>query len=286
MKKLNIMFLLVTFVFVCFAPLYSADINNGLNDKIIGETTPAITGNAVDCHIRVLEYVIGTRMTVAQKQVFVKAIIDETKNMDTDQLNDFLEVVGLADSLNKLSTADAEPIRMLLQKDFEATVQALEGQNDLAANQYKKLKDNLSKKVVGNKEIFVSRQSVEALAEYLAFVANTKSPIWPNDMTVEATAMRIRTGFASYTQEEKEALEDFQLTWYLIRAAWQTADSKQRLTWQNEFNKLGLKPGVDVTSANIKAAINIEVYGDLLDYATKSGIEPIEWSTKTTAHIW
>lgn len=286
MKKLNIMFLFVAFIFTCFAPLYSADVNNGLNDKFIGETSPAITGQSVDCHIRVLEFVLGTRMTVTQKQVFVKAIIDETRNMDSEQIYEFLNVVGLADSLNKLSANDSEPIKQLLQKDFEATVAALQGENDLAANQYTKLKNNLSKTVVGDKNVTVSRQSIEALAEYLAFVANTQNPIWPNDISIEATAMRVRTGFDGYTQEEKEALEDFQLTWYLIRAAWQTADSNQKILWQNEFNKLGLKPGIDATSANIKAAINIEVYGDMLDFATKSGIEPIEWSTKTNAHIW
>lgn len=286
MKKLNIMFLLFVFVLISFAPVFSADVNNGLNDKFIGETNPVITGNAVDCHIRVLEFVLGTRMTVAQKQVFVKAIIDETKNMDSDQVMDFLEVVGLADSLNKLNNTEAEPIRQLLLSDFEATVKALEGQNDLAANQYKKVKDNLSRTVVGDKETSVSRQSIEALAEYLAFVANTKNPIWPNDMAIEATAMRVRTAFNSYTKDEREALEDFQLTWYLVRAAWQNADSNQKIAWQKEFDKLGLKPGADATSANIKAAINVEVYGDMLDFATKLGIEPVEWSVKTTAHVW
>ena len=286
MKKLSIMVLFIAFILSCFAPVYSADINNGINDKYFGETNPVITGKTVDCQIRIMEFVVGTRMTVAQKQVFVKAIIDESKNMDEEQLNDFLDVVGLAESLNKLSNADAEPIRQLLAKDFDATVAALEGQNDLAAIQYKKLKENMAKTVVGNKEINVTRQSVEALAEYLAFVANPNKPVWPSDLTVDATAMRIRTGFAKYNEDEKNALEDFQLTWYLIRAAWQNADAKQKATWQKEFAKLGLKPGADVTSANIKAAINTEVYGDLLDFATKLGIEPIEWSPKTTALVW
>lgn len=286
MKKLSIMVLFIAFILSCFAPVYSADINNGINDKYFGETNPVITGKSVDCQIRIMEFVVGTRMTVAQKQVFVKAIIDESKNMDEEQLNDFLDVVGLAESLNKLSNQDAEPVRQLLEKDFDATVAALEGQNDLAAIQYKKLKDNLTKIVVSNKEVKVTRQSVEALAEYLAFVANPSNPVWPNDLTVDATAMRIRTGFAKYTEDEKSALEDFQLTWYLIRAAWQNADAKQKAAWQKDFAKLGLKPGADVTSANIKAAINTDVYSDLLDYATRLKIEPIEWSANTTALIW
>ena len=155
MKNLKLMVLFVAFVLCCFAPVFSADVNNGINEKYISETTPAITGKVVDSHIRVMEFVVGTRMTIAQKQIFVKAIVDESKNMDEEQLNDLLEVVGLAESLNKLNNADAEPVRQLLEKDFDATVASLEGQNDLAANQYKKIKENLVKKVVSNSEVSV-----------------------------------------------------------------------------------------------------------------------------------
>ena len=286
MKNLSTIVLFIAFVLSCIVPVYSADINNGLNDQIVSPTVPAITGKAVDGQIRVLEFVLGSRMTLAQKQIFVKAIIDESKTMSTDQLNDFLEVNGLVDSLNQLNRQDAEPVRQLLEKDFYLTAKALENQKDLAASQYLRLRENLGKKIVGFGETYVTRQSIEAFAEYLAFVANTKNPVWPNELSINATAMRVRTNYGKYTEEEREALEDFQLTWYLIRAAWQTADAKQKAAWQKNFDKLGLKPGVDVTSDNIKAALNTDVYADMLDFATNKGIEAIEWSPKTTAYIW
>lgn len=286
MKNLSTIVLFIAFVLSCIVPVYSADINNGLNDQIVSPTVPAITGKAVDGQIRVLEFVLGSRMTLAQKQIFVKAIIDESKTMSPDQLNDFLEVNGLVESLNQLSRQDAEPVRQLLEKDFYLTAKALENQKDLAASQYLRLRENLGKKIVGFGETYVTRQSIEAFAEYLAFVANTKNPVWPNELSINATAMRVRTNYGKYTEEEREALEDFQLTWYLIRAAWQTADAKQKAAWQKNFDKLGLKPGVDVTSDNIKAALNTDVYADMLDFATNKGIEAIEWSPKTTAYIW
>ena len=286
MKNLSTIVLFIAFVLSCIVPAYSADINNGLNDQIVSPTVPAITGKAVDGQIRVLEFVLGSRMTLAQKQIFVKAIIDESKTMSPDQLNDFLEVNGLVDSLNQLSRQDAEPVRQLLEKDFYLTAKALVNQKDLAASQYLRLRENLGKKIVVFGETYVTRQSIEAFAEYLAFVANTKNPVWPNELSINATAMRVRTNYGKYTEEEREALEDFQLTWYLIRAAWQTADAKQKAAWQKNFDKLGLKPGVDVTSDNIKAALNTDVYADMLDFATNKGIEAIEWSPKTTAYIW
>ncbi len=286
MKNFSLLFVLFAFVFSCIAPVFSADVNNGLNDAYIGSSNPAVTGKIVDYHIRILEYVLISRMTLAQKQVYLKAITDEIKQMDSDQLNDFISVTELVDSLNKLTPKDAEPVRQLLEKDFYYTAKALEKQKDLAAVQYLKIRDNLGKRVVGYGDIYVTRQSIEALAEYLAFVANTKNPIWPNELAINTAAMRVRTNFAKYTDEERSILEDFQLTWYLIRAAWQTANANQRAAWQKNFDKIGLKPGADVTSANIKAAINTEVFGDMLDFATKSGIEALEWSGKTTASIW
>lgn len=286
MKKLSLMFVIMAFVCSCFASVYAADVNNGLNDQYIGESKPAISGKAVDCHLRVLEFVLATRMTLAQKQAFVKAVSDESRNMTTDQIDDFMDAVGLADSLNQLSDEDAEPIRQMLEKDFNATVAALDGQNDLAAITFNRIKAAMAEKVISSKDVNVTRQSLEAFAEYLAFLANTQNPAWPNELTTNATIMRVKAGFNNYTEDEKAALEDFQLTWYLIRAAWQSATKEQRAAWQADFNKVGIKSGVDATSANIKAALSTEVYADLLDAATKAGIEPIEWSSKTTALIW
>lgn len=286
MKKLGLMLVLMAFVLSCFVSANAADVNNGLNDQYIGESKPPITGKAVDCHLRVLEFVLATRMTVAQKQAFVKAVADESRSMDPDQVYEFMDVVGLAESLNKLSDADAEPIRLMLEKDFNATVASLEGQNDLAAITFNKIKSNLGKNIIATKDLKINRQSMEAFSEYLAFLADTQKPIMPNDLSVNATIMRVRTNFGKYTDDEKAVLEDFQLSWYLIRAAWQTATKQQKAAWVSEFKKIGLKPGVDATSSQIKAALSVDVYGDLLDFATKSGIEPIEWSNKTTASIW
>lgn len=286
MKKLTLMFVIMAFVCSCFASAYAADVNNGLNDQYIGESKPAISGKAVDCHLRVLEFVLATRMTLAQKQAFVKAVGDESRNMTPDQIDDFMDAIGLADSLNQLSDEDAEPIRQMLEKDFNATAAALDAQNDLAAMTFNKIKAATAEKVISAKDVNVTRQSLEAFAEYLAFLADTKNPVWPNDLSINATIMRIKTNFNSYTEDEKAALEDFQLTWYLIRAAWQSANAQQRAAWQADFNKVGLKRGADATSANIKAALSTDVYADLLDAATKAGIEPIEWSAKTTGLIW
>ena len=280
------MLVLMAFVFSCLTSVNAADVNNGLNDHYIGESKPAITGKAVDCHLRVLEFVLATRMTVAQKQAFVKAVVDESRRMTPDQIDNFMDAIGLADSLNKLSDEDAEPIRQLLEKDFNATVVALDGQNDLAAVTFKKIKSNMAETVIATKELKISRQAMEAFAEYLAFLADTSNPVWPNDLSTNATIMRVKTNFSKYTEDEKTVLEDFQLTWYLVRAAWQNASKEQKTAWQTSFKKLGIVRGADATSANIKSALSVDVYGDLLDFATKSGFEPVEWSSKTSAQVW
>lgn len=245
MKKLSLMLVLMAFVFSCLTSVNAADVNNGLNDHYIGESKPAITGKAVDCHLRVLEFVLATRMTVAQKQAFVKAVVDESRRMTPDQIDNFMDAIGLADSLNKLSDEDAEPIRQLLEKDFNATVVALDGQNDLAAITFKKIKSNMAETVIATKEHKISRQAMEAFAEYLAFLADTSNPVWPNDLSTNATIMRVKTNFSKYTEDEKTVLEDFQLTWYLVRAAWQNASKEQKTAWQASFKKLGIVPCIN-----------------------------------------
>lgn len=286
MKKLSVLFLFVAFVFSFVTPIFAADVNSGLNDAFIGATNPPVSGKIVDAHIRVLEFVLISRMTLAQKQVFVKALTDELKTMDTDQLNDFIGVLDLVDSLNQLKPEDAEPVRQLLEKDFYYTAKALEKQKDMAAVQYLRIRENLGKRIVAYGDSVVTKQSIEALAEYLAFLANTKNPVWPNELEINKTAMRVRTNYSKFTEEERSLLEDFQLTWYLVRAAWQTANPNQKAAWQKKFDKLGLKAGADVTSENIRAAINSDVFEGLLDFATKNGIMPVEWSASTTAQIW
>lgn len=284
MKKKSVVFLFVAFLFlVSFAG--AADINIGLNDEVIVAGDPSLTGYAFDCHIRVLEFVLGTRMTVSQKGNFLEAVKKEYADMDREDRENFLMVVELVDSLSQLEEEDQESIRRDLEKDFQASASGLT--DDSAAQQYARLQNESFKLVVDQADYNVTNQSVEALAEYLAFIAQPENPIWPDEKTNDAIKVRVKAGFASFNDEERAALDDFQLSWYLIRAAWQgTEDKAKKDAWRKKFAGVGLQAGEIPEVAKIKAAVSTDVYGDLLDTATRMGVGPLEWSASTSIKVW
>ncbi|GAB1351524.1 hypothetical protein MASR1M12_02540 [Erysipelotrichia bacterium] len=284
MKRLSITFL-VTFCMFLTVFAGAADVNTGLNDDVIVAGEPPVTGYVIDCHNRILEFVLGTRMTVAQKEAFLNAITAEVSGMAREDRDNFVQVIELVDSLSQLGEEDQEEIRQDLEKDFLESAAALT--DDAAAKQFLALKNDSFKLVVDQAEFNVTNQSVEALSEYLAFVANPEKPVWPDAKAIDAIKIRVKAGFAALKDEERQALDDFQLTWYLIRAAWQgTADVAKKDAWRKGFAALGLKAGEVPEVNQIKAAISTDVYGDMLDAATQMGVEPLEWSASTTQKIW
>ncbi len=284
MKKLSITLFFSAFMFLA-AFVGAADIATGLSDGLIVAGEPPINGYAIDCHIRVLEFVLGTRMTVSQKETFMNAMVKECETMSKEDRESFLQVVELVDSLSQLGEEDREEIRQDLEKDFMEG--AVELNDDTAAQQFLKLKNESFKLLVEQADYNVTNQSIEALAEYLAFIAQPDQPIWPDAKTIDAIKVRVKAGFASLSVDERNALDDFQLTWFLIRAAWQgTSDAAKKDAWRKSFAAVALKSGEAPEVAKIKTAISTEVYGDLLDSATQMGVAALEWSASTSIRIW
>jgi len=93
MKRLSIAFL-VTFCMFLTAFAGAADVNTGLNDDIIVAGEPPVTGYVIDCHNRILEFVLGTRMTVAQKEAFLNAITAEVSTMTREDRDNFVQVIN------------------------------------------------------------------------------------------------------------------------------------------------------------------------------------------------
>lgn len=282
MKKIIICLFALLFVFSSIAN--AADVNNGINDKVVVAGTPAITGEAVDCQLRLIEFALETRLTVSQKNIFLKAIKDEGATMDYEARTDFLEAISLVDSLNKLDVEDQEEIRAMLKEDFGKASSETKG--DPAAELYKYVLTDSNNSIVKQGELNVTKQAIEAFAEYLAFLADTKNPTWYNKKDIGIIETRVKIAYPSLTEEERETLENFHYTWFLVRAAWQGASQNLRATWQKQFMGIGLKPANIPEVNSIKAALNVKVYGDLLDKATIDGVEPIEWSSNTKIRIW
>lgn len=270
MKKIAItLFVLLSLCLVAGAQLTSEQI------AVSGE--PPITWEVIDEHMRIMEFVLQTRLTIAQKESFVQAILVEASTMDAEARNDFNYAIELGENLDQLDDFQREQVRQVLEKDFMASMRA--AGDDPAANLFAYLVNSANQAVIRTRADLVTRQSIDALAEYLAFLASTENPVDYTAEEVKAIQQIIVNGFATFNEEEKAVLDDFQLNWYMIRAAWQgAADTQTKVTWRKGFARCGIAPGKLPDLAKIKMALSTDIYGDLLDYAAMSGVQPMEWS--------
>ncbi len=270
--------LLLFFAFFCNASGYA-------QSEIVVPGIPQINMHAVDCHIRLLEFVLNTRLTVAQKDYFLAAIKEECAQMTTDQRKDFLEAVELVDSMAEMDEEQHATIQKVLAKDFAES--AAEVADDPAAQMFVKLGNESFRNVIQEGEIQISQQSLEAFAEYVAFVAKPDAPEWLSEADAKTLQDRIMQSFASFATEEKEGLDGFHLTWFMIRAAWQGCeDNAKKAAWRKEFTALAIKAGEVPDVKKIRALLSTDIYGDLLDECLKLGVETLEWSSTTKFKVW
>ncbi|OGK11030.1 MAG: hypothetical protein A2W80_12630 [Candidatus Riflebacteria bacterium GWC2_50_8] len=279
MKKVLSVALLL--VFSCLL----AGVSLQAEEKIIVPGEPPITAFAVDCHIRLLEFVLTTRLTVAQKESFQAAIAEECAEMSTEEKQDFLEAVALVDSLSEADEETLEEIQGDLEEDFQKT--AAEVPEDAAAQLFSRLQKESTRKVLEDGEIVISVQAVEGFVEYLAFLSQPDQPVWYDASATAAINDTLIKNFAAMSKEEKESLEDFQITWYMIRAAWQNVEDQQKKdAWRKVFSGCGVKSGEAPDVARIKVALSDKIYGEMLDEASGFGVEPFEWAAELAVRVW
>lgn len=275
--------LLVTLLFVSVF-LLSGNVSFAA-DKIVVAGDPPITVYAVDCHLRLLEFVLTTRLTVAQKNGFLTEITKACERMSREERADFLEAVALVESLSKLDDEQLEVFQAELADDFAKA--AADVPDDVAAKLFKKLKDESSTKILEEGEIAITAQALDGFVEYLAFLAKPDQPVWYDASTAASIKTIIVNEFAKMEHADKDALEDFHAAWYMIRATWQnTGDQKKKDAWRAGFACCAIKPGMIPDIKMIKAALDEKIYGELIDGADEFGVEPYEWVASLTVRVW
>lgn len=254
------------------------------NDIIVaGE--PPITAHSVDCHIRLLEFVLQTRMTVSQKEKFLAAIKEECAQMSKQERQDFLEAVELVDGMAEMDEEQQGTVMKVLEKDFQESATDLP--DDPAAQLFLGLQNESFRMIIEYGESGITRQALDAFAEYVAFLANPDQPVWFDASASAVIEKHIIQNFNNLKEEHKDGLEDFHLTWFMIRAAWQgTADVKKKDGWRKRFAAVGIKSGEIPDIKKLAAVLVTDFYADLLDECAKLGVETFEWSSGTTFKVW
>jgi hypothetical protein len=257
----------------------------GAVDEIIVGGRPPITMKAVDCHIRLIEFVLDTRLTVAQKDAFLNAIKNECAQMPPADRNNFLSACELVDSMSEMEANGHQAVKFVLQKDFADSATSLP--EDPAAVLYLQVdKDGRQPAISVNNNI-ITEQSLAAFIEYLEFLADHKRSVSFSRATKGRIKGTLQRYYQSLKEVEQACLDDFQLTWYMIRAGWQLTDDfikKQR--WQSAIEKAEISENNSYEFEKIRAALNPEVYGEMLDAAARAGAEPLEWVATNSLNIW
>jgi hypothetical protein len=230
---------------------------------------------AAECHIRLIEFVLNTRLTVAQKSDFLQAIIQECYDMPTQDRKNFLSAAELAEAMNEMNENGLEAVKFVLKKDFDESAREL--QNDPAAALYLKLARNSANEIVKVSNNRITNQSFAALIEYLQFIANPDEPPQFGQIARKKLKHTVQTQYKKLSEDTRTCLNDFQLTWYMIRAGWQLRPEKQ-LQWAKKFATLGITASDLSSPTKLNQALSADFYGEILDEAVKGGAQPSEWS--------
>ena len=253
-------------------------------DAVVVPGNPPITQLAVDTHIRLIEFVLKTRLTVWQKNSFQRAIRKECQSMPEGARKDFLEALELVKEMKDMTAQQHEIVRKVLEKDYQESAVSLPA--DPAAKLYLNLQKASLKMVAEDKESGVSLQSFEALIEYLGFVASPDKPKKIGKRQKEAIKSLLKDAYPNLTEDEKSTLDDFQLTWHVIRGAWAGADVSRKNMWKLKFASCRLNIDQKIELKDLKTCISTDTFGELIDEAFKLGVSPVEWSQLPKFRVW
>lgn len=251
---------------------------------VIVPGTPPITQYAIDCHIKTLEFVLKTRMTVNQKNAFFRAIKRECKKMEKEDRENFLEVIELIKSMTDMDDRQREVVRRVLEQDFNESAQSTP--DDPASKLFLVLYKESNRPVVKDKENVVPEQAFDSFVEYLSFLQDPDGSMRVSKKLKQNVLAALKKNFEKLDSDSQQTLSEFQFTWYMIRAAWQYAEERKKIEWRKNFKKCGIRLDKAFTFSELKKALNPDVYGQMLDDAVKMKIDSVEWSQPSKFRVW
>ncbi|HNW33453.1 MAG TPA: hypothetical protein PKM25_00840, partial [Candidatus Ozemobacteraceae bacterium] len=164
----------VALLFCCLSVAVSQAFASGPLPDVIVPGKPPITCWAVYDHVRLMEFVLGTRLTTWQKEIFLATLKKECADMDREGREGFLEARELVASMAAMAPDQRQIVREILREDFEST--AGEDGSDPAAQLYMQVRDGVSKTIVSQGSDTVTLQDLEAFSEYVAFARSPGRP--------------------------------------------------------------------------------------------------------------
>lgn len=256
-----------------------------LSQDPVLEDEPKLTWNIVDGHIKLIEFVLQTRLTVRQKNAFLNAMKEEIPQMSEEDKDGLMQSLELIENLNLIDEDLVTEVRTQLKEDFFNV--ATEMPDDPASKLFKTVDSDCKNFIFDPSISSMTRQSAMALAEYLAFVADPDNPQWYDLPQVKLIAKIINDNLDSLDEDAQAMLDDFQLDWYMIRVGWQAVEDPSFIKSVKElFATANITKGKIPNIEAIKIALSTDLYADLIDIAAYSYASPLEWTPGPEFRVW
>jgi hypothetical protein len=198
--------------------------------QIVVDGKPPITFSGVMAHIRLIEFVLNTRLTTAQKNTFRDTIVREITDMNEQDRKDFLQAEQLLGSMRSMKEFELKAVYDVLRADYEdsAGTDPEDHSGRLFLEVMKNHQDHLAE---GNNAVF-SRQALLAFFEYLEMLASA-APSLREIPAQQATDVEnaFQKNFPLLSETDQETLNAFDRRWHVIKAAWAGADAGRRQNW-------------------------------------------------------
>lgn len=256
-------------------------------EPVLVQGDPPITLEVAKAHIRLMEFVLATRLTTKQKDVFIDLVKKECAEMDRSERGEFIQAMDLLNSMLPMSGPQLDSVREILRADFEQS--ADEVGDDPAAKLFFEVTGATQKKIAESPNFALSTQAFAAFVEYLEFCKGLpQSPAPLSDADKAKLQKSLESGFNALSDPLKATLSGFDRTWHVIKAAWKEAGSEARGKWQKSLQQplsaSGSTPLFE--SAWLGAGIQPGLWQEMASAAFLLGESETAWIATKPVDVW
>lgn len=189
--------------------------------------TPPLTRYMVDETVDFLEWLVHSPLTEEQKRLVETDLRRSWKEKVKDEMQGVSEMLAARAELAKLTDAERELTRQTVLN--EALEQWRKDKDDAGARMMLAIYDEAHQPIAAG-EPPLTRQAVEAFAEYLAFAAGRTVGCdgkLPKE-TREKLIAGVAEGYAELSKQERELIAGMPMLWAALRVAWPGLPAEQQ----------------------------------------------------------
>lgn len=219
-------------------PLLGADqtVSRPKLSDVVVSGEPPIKMATIENHLRLMEFVLDTRFTSAQKDRFFELVKKEGAEMGKDDRLEFISADELVATMSTMSDFQRKFVGDMLRSDFEGT--AAEDPSDPAAQLFASLAGAIDKKIAGTGNDTLTLQSLEALIEFLGVCRGfPQAPKPLTDSERDGLLRLLAADFNKLSEPVRLLLTGFDHRWHLLRTALAGAPAERIAAWKEALAK-------------------------------------------------